>query len=254
MTPTGTDTTTPTFTPTYTDSATPSPSLTTSPTYTVSPTSTVSPTISPTPINSETPAAVEVTIKIFDASGELVVEIPAQNRSEEVQLISMSEGVLSPDGDGEADISEILLQGTNVVLALWDGRDSQGKVVRAGQYRIVVESQLPNGQTVIATTDVIVTPVIAAFIQSFTVLPNPARDTVTLSAQGLGSGTFFVRIYNISGEQVWRSHVTGTNMNLVWDLRTPGGSKTASGIYIVVMDFEVDGVTQRIIRRLGVMR
>lgn len=220
----------------------------------MSPTSTVSPTISPTPTNSVTPAAVKVTIKIFDASGEMVAEILAQNRSEEVLLVSMSEYALSPDGDGSADITDILLQGTNEVLASWDGRDSQGKVVRAGQYRIVVESLLPSGQTVIATTDVVVTPVVAAFVQSFTVLPNPARNKVTLSAQGLGLGTFFVRIYNISGEQVWRSHITGTNMNLVWDLRTAGGSKAASGIYIVVMDFEVDGLTQRLIRRLGVMR
>jgi hypothetical protein len=145
VTPSSSATATASVSPTQTATSTASPSVTMSstatatpsrtPSSTNSPTSTISPTFtdSPTP----PPPSVNITLKVYNAAGELVavlaqgLNIPASFSG----LGSPSEALIPELGGSNAALS---LLGTGLDLT-WDGKNSSGQRVDSGSYSAVAE-------------------------------------------------------------------------------------------------------------------
>jgi hypothetical protein len=126
--------------------------------------------------------------------------------------------------------------------------------VQPGVFRIVVESIREDGSRVVVTVQVIVEAAGASLIESLDIGPNPASSKVWIRGRGKGAGRFFVRIYDVSAELVWWNESWGAAINMGWDLTTRDGGKAAAGLYIVVVDYEALGLSERRIERLGLVR
>ena len=73
----------------------------------------------------------------------------------------------------------------------------------------------------------------------FTVFPNPARGSVSIEFMTSEAAGSTVRIYDITGHQVYTiaEELPGMrNYNLLWNLTDANGHKVPTGIYYVSLD------------------
>ena len=94
-------------------------------------------------------------------------------------------------------------------------------------------------------------------IEAATLVPNPATESVWLSYRlATTAATIDVRIFNVSGELVFKGAAPGTARSYRWDLRNADGRRVTDGLYVVVLE-AVDPVTlarDRRVLKLAVTR
>ena len=204
--------------------------------------------------STSTPGPVEVTVNIYDASGNWVAQLSPAQLGAAVTALSLSPSIFSPNGDGVDDTVTIRGIGTAGAVWVWNGVNAQGQVLEPGVYRLVVESVLEDGSRRTVTVQVIIRAASPSLIASLDVGPNPASSRLWIRGQGKGSGRFQVRIYDVSAELVWRAEAIGGVIDEAWNLTTRNGGKAAAGVYILVVDYEALGLSERKIVPLGVIR
>jgi uncharacterized repeat protein (TIGR01451 family) len=201
-----------------------------------------------------TPGTVHVTVVVTDGSGRTVKVLADRMEAASVDTVSVAGGsdyLAVKTGDS---ITIKLSDGT--VLG-WDARNSGGVAVPNGFYTVTVTSVLANGQVRKATDTFALVREYEELIISASFVPNPAREGVWLSfalASPLAEMT--VRIYNIAGELVWKTEVTGASASFKWDLRNRQGTRVSPGLYVAALEARdpATGVKSRKLLRLAVER
>lgn len=201
---TATQTSTPSMTPSPTATRTATPSQT--PTFSDTPTPTQSFTFSPTP----TPQpGIHGSARVFNSAGEEVALLAdglgfyTQPQGLKAQL-----SAFVPDASQSMPLS---VMGTSFAFS-WDGANSQGQLVDAGAYTVLLSVKDQFGA-----------------ITSYTVQVTVIRSPESIE----------VSVFNSAGERVKQAALplspSSTLDNFVWDQKDDAGKTVAQGTYVAVL-------------------
>jgi hypothetical protein len=219
-TPTPTCSRTQSVTATASRTASPSPSF--SPTPTISQTSTISPTPSDSPTPCPACVAVELTLCVYDSSGLEQRRIAAGAVDASVSSFKVSAQPYDPS-------TGMLVLSAGKWSYSFDGRDSQGEVLRNGAYVFELESRQGGGSVKTRQTVEVVGN--GAPRVQLLAGPNPVRPGDTrMLIQWQPSVPVDLKIYSLDGELV-RDLGRMTAAPAAWDLRGPTGAPAGDGIY-----------------------
>jgi len=181
-------------------------------------------------------ARTDVTVKIYDATGELIALLPTPNLTASVASITVGPSPFEPNVAGTNAATIHLFDSHGVEIdadpvtpgvqgVLWYGRECQnasmqcsapadGLIVRNGVYVVQVISTDPAGERTISTADVTVSHATLDLVTNVQAVPNPVSGAL-LSAPGsqariwvaynVGTSALaglHVKIYNVAGEVV----------------------------------------------------
>ena len=179
-----------------------------------------------------------VRISVYNSAGETVMsaEMPVS-------------GSVSAQA-GAAEVNLTGHDGGNVEIRyapggylLWDGRGPDGVLVANGVYELKIEQKLESGyKTVAAKSITILRSQNRTVTGELRLIPNPlvidgpGSDRVTVSWSSALTGRAEVKIFNSAGELIAKAERPLSNNSFIWDLRSAGGQKITSGVYVVIVD------------------
>ena len=197
---------------------------------------------------------VHLTVVVTDKSGRVVKVLADRMTVSSVDAVTVADGSEYLSMKVGDSVSIKLSDGT---VVFWDAKTAGGAPVPNGFYTITVTSVLPGGQVKKAAETFALVREYEELIISARFVPNPAREGVWLSfslASPLADMT--VRIYNVAGELVWKTGVTGASASFKWDLKNRQGVRVVPGLYIAALDARdpATGMKSRKLLRLAVER
>ena len=197
---------------------------------------------------------VHLTVVVTDGSGRTVKVLADRMAVAAVDTVSVAGGQEYLSMKSGDTVSIKLSDGT---IISWDAKSAGGAAVPNGFYTVTVTSVLPNGQIRKATDTFALVRAYEELIISARFVPNPAKEGVWLS-YSLASpfAVMTVRIYNVAGELVWKTEVTGATASFKWDLRNRQGTRVTPGLYIAALEASdaQTGMKSRKLLRLAVVR
>lgn len=161
-------------------------------------------------------------LKVYDAMGNLVAWRDAGSALAPIASFDAQPDPYDP-GKGALSLS------AGGFGYAYDGKDSQGSVLRNGAYLLVLE----NASGALMAQRWIT--VLGQGSQGVQLLAGPNPVTASSGRIRLNwapAGPLEIRVYTLSGELVANALVNGPPWD--WDLRSPGGAAVAGGIYVVV--------------------
>jgi hypothetical protein len=167
-----------------------------------------------------------VTLRIFDASGVLMVQITGLSSDHLIQSATLSPLNFDP-----------LIQVLKIRSGDWNfsyaGKDAQGNILADGSYILEIDSVQGSNSSIYRT--------------SFTVLTGPSLQLSALAAPnpvaaGSSSMVFSwnppqsvdLEIYDSSGGLI-QNFVVGAQSSMKWDLKTKSGHTVAAGVYLLIL-------------------
>jgi len=205
----------------------------------------VSPTIT------STFAPYEVRIKIYNDAGELVRELAPVYLAQPARVLRLSADYFTPDDDGQEDLLMISLDEGDTAVQ-WDGLNDQGQYVANGNYIIVLESSLAGGAKIIVSGNVKVYKGTIPLLNEVRIRPNPVRDKLYIDYDFGKPVKLRVRVYTLAAELVCSLAGHGAG-SLVWDVRE-NRRRLADGLYILVIEADYNGIVDRRIERVLVVK
>jgi len=176
-----------------------------------------------------------VKITVYNEAGEAVRHLYAQvdDPSKLVTDVSLSQDVITPryGESGTGDTTATMIQLSNGVAVLWDGRNDAGEIVRNGQYYVEVRSTNGSGSEIIVTRHVTV-QTLDAGEPKVVAAPNVLTATHPWTVFRLVSSQeamLKVKIYAVSGEKV--ASLSGKAGELEWR-----PDRLASGYYLAYVE------------------
>jgi hypothetical protein len=188
-------------------------------------------------------------VKIFDERGELIRTLCGINQFKDPQPVSMSLSNFVHNPGGPGGTLSILVNGS--VIAAWDVRDKDGKIVPNSFYHINLVLNFSDGTQLIFTQDIFLTPNINGSAIQLVAGPNiAAQGTIVRISASYGGipadSRSKIKIYTLDGEMVKALSIT--NGLTLWDLTNSTNSGVASGLYLAVLD-GVDVNTGNLVRK-----
>jgi hypothetical protein len=181
-------------------------------------------------------------ISIYNSAGELVKRMQADSVPSSLESLMIDNPVTIGKNS-----QPIPIQYASGQIMYWNGMNSDNRLVESGIYEIVVELDSGSGYQISSSKSITVfNNGDKNFIQGVKMYPNPvntAPDTdkqVTLAWNPGISGTMTIQIYNESSELINRLDASLSAGTAQWWLDTFGGSKCATGIYLVVFHAQKD--------------
>jgi flagellar hook assembly protein FlgD len=176
----------------------------------------------------------KVELKVYNEAGELVRTLYTETAGpiENVTDAHLTATTISPSQTGTGGTQTTAVMADDTLLAVWDGRDDKGQIVKNGQYYVEVKTD--DGKGAHSTVDLPVS-VLAANNGATTASVKPnvltPMNPMGLIDGGSPGSTLTARIYRLNGDLVVTIQGAAGAGNAWWDSRG-----AAAGMYLVVVD------------------
>jgi hypothetical protein len=188
----------------------------------------------------------ELKVSVFNSAGELVYQVirPAPPLADLTELSFSADKLLL--GAGQPKLEIRYQRGLDQIT--WDGHNSQGKLVSAGQYMVKVEASQAGLAPVITTKQVQVLRAVGADpLATAFAAPDPAGPAdrkVLIFLGDIDPGvTVRAQFFDLAGERLAGGDNLGHPATIEWDL---GG--VSAGVYFVVLETQGDLVQRKVIK------
>lgn len=188
-----------------------------------------------------------IELKIYNTAGEVVRLI--RDLTSPVPVLAdlgpMDDVISFEQGGVPAQIK----YGTGASQYLnWDGKNSDGKLVTAGNYELQLLVKKADGTVSKATKTVIVLRDDKKYLDTLEVWPNPYTQDSGVSQvvfnwsllTAAENGQAYIRIYNKAGELVFTIKTYIQAGTASWNLRTTTGERASRGVYNCVLTAKND--------------
>ena len=173
-------------------------------------------------------------LKVYNEAGELVRTLYTETAGpiENVTDAHLTATTISPSTTGTGGTQTTAVMVDDTLLAVWDGRDDQGQIVKNGQYYVEVKTD--DGKGGHTTVDLPVTVLTAnGNLTTSTVAPNvltPMNPIATINGGTAGS-TVKVTVYRLNGDRVVTVQGAAGAGVAAWDSRG-----AAAGLYLLAVE------------------
>ncbi len=142
------------------------------------------------------------------------------------------------DNNGKGGSVTLTVNGQAV--AVWNGLGPNGQTVPNGYYHFVLQETIAGGNPIILSRDAYIGGISAEPVL-FTAKPNLLRGGGMLQLSATSSGFALAvqaeaKVYSLSGELI--RDLPLVKGSAVWDTRNQKGQESASGLYLVVLDWK----------------
>jgi len=176
----------------------------------------------------------KVQLTVYNAAGEVVRDLGTywSGPIETMTNVHLTATVISPSAVGTGGTQSTAVMNDGTQLAIWNGRDNLGQIVKDGQYYVEVKTD--DGKGGHSTVDLPVSVLTASGnLTTSSVVPNvltPMNPIATIQG-GMPGSTVKVTVYRLNGDRVVAIQgATGTGV-AAWDSR--GAS---AGLYLLAVE------------------